>query len=91
MYNNRYLIKKGFNQIQIPIIDGYQLVWLKNIDRALDFLSSFDFSQYIFADIGAGTGIALQYVFENYKFYYVLGIEKILFYGMFLNHCFHTT
>ncbi len=61
--------KKGYN--------GFQTVWLKNLDRLMNFLleKHIDIEKYRLLDLGSGIGISTMYLGENYKFKSLAGLE----------------
>ena len=61
--------KNGFN--------GFQTVWLKNIDRLMRFLleENISIEDYGLLDLGNGNGIASLYLGEKYNFSKLVGIE----------------
>lgn len=53
-----------------------ETVWLQNINRAMTLLpKSFNHEEYNLVDLGSGSGIALLYFFENFKFLSYRGID----------------
>ena len=61
--------KNGFN--------GFQTVWLKNIDRLMQFLidSQIKVKDHTLLDLGNGNGISTFYFGEKYNFSKIIGIE----------------
>ncbi len=61
--------KNGFN--------GFQTVWLKNIDRLMQFLieEKIEINNYALLDLGNGNGISTLYLGEKYNFSKLIGIE----------------
>jgi len=59
--------------------NGFQTVWLRNIDRLMRFLidynNNIDFLEYSLVDIGSGTGISTIYFSEKFNFKKLIGIE----------------
>ena len=63
------MVKNGCN--------GFQTVWLKNIDRLMQFLSDekIEINNYSLLDLGSGNGISTLYFGEKYNFIKLIGIE----------------
>ena len=55
---------------------GFQIVWLKNIDRLIDMMPlSFNPAEYTLIDVGCGTGISTFYFSEFYEFSNFIGFD----------------
>ena len=63
----------GVVDFPLPGLLPNQVVWLRNLDRLISMIPGSE--GYRFLDVGAGSGIAMCYVLQNYRFDSVFGIE----------------
>ena len=71
------VLVKDFETYSDSVVDAkpFVLAWLLNIRRALSFLETrIDLSNYIFCDVGCGTGISTIYA-NSYQFSSVVGFD----------------
>lgn len=88
-YNDVFIKKIGFKDFHVVAeelhgrdwakngFNGFQTVWLKNIDRLMQFLldEKIEINNYGLLDLGSGNGISTLYLGEQYNFSKLIGIE----------------